>query len=247
MLIVQKFGGSSVADATKIIRAAEKLVNAAKEGYQVVGVVSAQGDLTDRLLEKVDAITPSPTERESDACVSAGEQISAALLAMAVEHLGYRAVSLTGWQAGIVTDSVHGNARIQVLASRRIQEELAAEKIVIVAGFQGVDDQGDITTLGRGGSDTTAVTLAAFLHADLCRIYTDVDGVYNADPRKDPNAKKYRTIGYADVLALCHGGAQVLHDRCVEAGQRYGVPIWVMSSFRDVPGTLVWDGPTQLF
>lgn len=246
MLIVEKFGGTSVADAQRISRAAQKMVEAAQKGNRVVGVVSAQGDLTDRLLEKIRSVTQTPSGRESDACVSAGEQISAALLAMAVQRLGHDAVSLTGWQAGICTDGVYGNARICKLEAQRIQRELEAGKIVIVAGFQGVDEEGNITTLGRGGSDTTAVTLAALLGADICRIYTDVDGVYDMDPRHYPQARKYAVISYDDVLALCGNGAQVLHGRCVEAGKHYGVPIWVLSSFRDVPGTLVSDGPTQL-
>lgn len=246
MLIVKKFGGTSVADAQRISRAAQKLVEAAQKGAQVVGVVSAQGDLTDRLLEKISAVTPVPTDRETDACVSAGEQISAALLAMAVQRLGWGAVSLTGWQAGLRTDSVHGNASILELTSQRIQQELLAGNIVIVAGFQGVDDAGNITTLGRGGSDTTAVTLAALLKADVCRIYTDVDGVYDKDPRLHQNARKYAVISYADMRRLCAEGAQVLHDKCVEVGEKYGVPIWVLSSFRNDPGTVVCQGPTQL-
>ena len=239
MLVVEKFGGSSVADATKIIRAAEKLVNAAKEGYQVVGVVSAQGDLTDRLLEKVDAITPSPTERESDACVSAGEQISAALVAMAVEEMGEAAVSLTGWQAGLVTDAQYGSARVRFLRGDRIRKELRRGKIVVVAGFQGIDRYENITTLGRGGSDTTAVALAALLNADRCIIYTDVDGVYDKDPRVHPDAVKYKHIGYDDMLDLCHGGAQVLHDRCVELAKECGIRIEVRSAFTEEAGTVV--------
>jgi len=246
MLIVKKFGGTSVADAQRISRAALKLVTAAEKGHRVVAVVSAQGDLTDRLLEKIRAVSTDPAHRESDACVSAGEQISAALLAMAVQRLGRDAVSLTGWQAGIRTDSAFGNARIQGLTSDRIERELASGRIVIVAGFQGVDKQEDITTLGRGGSDTTAVTLAALLKADDCRIYRDVDGVYDRDPRQDPAARRYATISYGDMLALCENGAQVLHDRCVEAGWRYKIPIRVLSAFRDGPGTLVWQGPTEL-
>ncbi len=242
MLIVEKFGGTSVADAGRIRRAAQKLVEAAQMGAQVVGVVSAQGDLTDRLLEKISQVTDTPTPREADACVSAGEQISAALLAMAVQGLGCPAVSLSGWQAGLLTDSVHQNARILHLTSDRIQKELAAGNIVIVAGFQGVDAKDNITTLGRGGSDTTAVTLAALLGADDCRIYTDVDGVYDKDPRKYADAVRLDTVSYADMLALCAGGAQVLHDRCVEVARQYRVPIWVLSSFRDGPGTLVTDG-----
>jgi aspartate kinase len=246
MLIVAKFGGTSVADAQRISRAAQKLVMESQKGHQVVGVVSAQGDLTDRLLEKIESVTSAPSGRESDACVSAGEQISAALVAMAVQRLGQDAVSLASWQMGLRTNGVHGNATILELDSDRITRELERGRIVVVAGFQGVDGENDITTLGRGGSDTTAVMLAAMLGADVCRIYTDVDGVYNKDPRKDPDAKKYGVISYEDVLALCQQGAQVLHDRCVEAGKQYHVPIWVLSSFRAVPGTLVYDGPTEL-
>lgn len=246
MLIVAKFGGTSVADAQRISRAAQKLVQEAQKGNQVVCVVSAQGDLTDRLLEKIESVTLAPSGRESDACVSAGEQISAALLAMAVERLDHPAVSLTGWQAGILTDSTHQNAHILRLGSDRIHRELSRGRIVIVAGFQGLDAWGNITTLGRGGSDTTAVALAAMLGAEDCRIYTDVDGVYDKDPRNFPDARKYATIGYEEMLALCAKGAQVLHDRCVEVGKKNRVPIRVLSAFRDEPGTLVWDGPTQL-
>ena len=246
MLIVAKFGGTSVADAQRISRAAQKLVQEAQKGHQVVGVVSAQGDLTDRLLEKIESVTSAPSGRESDACVSAGEQISAALVAMAVQRLDHDAVSLTGWQAGILTDSTHQNAHILRLGSDRIQRELSRGRIVIVAGFQGLDAWGNITTLGRGGSDTTAVALAAMLGADDCRIYTDVDGVYDQDPRRFPNARKYTTIDYDDMLALCAKGAQVLHDRCVAVGKQYRVPIRVLSSFQPGEGTLVSDGPTQL-
>ena len=246
MRMVAKFGGTSVANAQRIRWAAEKMVEQAQQGHQVICVVSAQGDLTDRLLEKIDAVTDTPLARESDACVSAGEQISAALVAMAVQQMGQDAVSLAGWQAGLHTDGIYGNARILALTSDRIERELFGGKVVIVAGFQGVDAAGNITTLGRGGSDTTAVTLAAMLAADECRIYTDVDGVYDKDPRKSPDAVKYAQISYDDMLALCACGAQVLHDRCVEVGKRYGVPFWVLSAFEDVPGTLVCDGPTEL-
>lgn len=247
MLIVEKFGGTSVADAQRISHAAQKLADEAQKGNQVVCVVSAQGDLTDRLLEKIQAVTPAPSGRESDACVSAGEQISAALMAMAVQRLGVEAVSLTGWQAGLRTDGVYQNARILRLESDRIRQELRKGKLVIVAGFQGVDEQENITTLGRGGSDTTAVALAALLGADDCRIYTDVDGVYDKNPRLYPHARKYAVVHYDDMLRLCAQGAQVLHDRCVELGKQYGVPIRVLSSFRSAPGTLVMDAPTELF
>lgn len=247
MLMVAKFGGTSVADAQRIRHAAKKLADAAQEGKQVVCVVSAQGDLTDRLLEKIRSVTPSPDGRESDACLSAGEQISAALLAMAVQQMGLPAISLTGWQIGLQTDGDHQNARILALTTDRIQKELADGKVVVVAGFQGVDEKEDITTLGRGGSDTTAVALAALLGAQDCRIYTDVDGVYDRDPRKFPDARKFSVISYGDMLDLCHSGAQVLHDRCVEMGQQYHVPIQVLSAFRSDGGTMVTEGPTELF
>jgi aspartate kinase len=239
MLIVQKFGGTSVADPERIRNAARLLVEAAQEGNQVVAVVSAQGDLTDRLLEKIDSITDHPSLRETDACVSAGENISAALVAMAVEAMGQSAISLSGWQAGLITDRTHGNARIRFLQGGRIRRELQAGKIVVVAGFQGVDSEKDITTLGRGGSDTTAVALAALLEADRCVIFTDVDGVYDKDPRKFPDAVKYEAVDYEQMLELCSRGAQVLHDRCVELARDHGIRIEVRSAFRDVPGTVV--------
>ena len=239
MLIVEKFGGTSVANALRIRNAAQKLVDAAREGHQVVAVVSAQGDLTDRLLEKIQAVTDRPSPRESDACVSAGENISAALVAMAVESMGYPAVSLSGWQAGLVTDQVYGNARIRHLRSDRIQRELNAGKIVVVAGFQGIDAEENVTTLGRGGSDTTAVALAAMLQADRCVIFTDVDGVYDRDPRKYPDAVKYAAIDYDAMLALCAQGAQVLHDRCVELAREHHIVLEVRSAFRELPGTFV--------
>ena len=245
MLIVEKFGGTSVANALRIRNAARRLVDTAKEGHRVVAVVSAQGDLTDRLLEKIQSVTQHPSARESDACVSAGENISAALVAMAVESMGYPAVSLSGWQAGITTDRVYGNARITQLTSDRISRELDAGKIVVVAGFQGIDGTGNITTLGRGGSDTTAVALAAFLRADRCVIFTDVDGVYDRDPRRYPEAVKYAAIDYDSMLALCAGGAQVLHDRCVELAKEKAITVEVCSAFRDTPGTLV--GPLGSF
>lgn len=239
MLIIEKFGGTSVADPERIRNAARHLVRAAQEGNQVVAVVSAQGDLTDRLLEKISSITDCPSARESDACVSAGENISAALIAMAVETMGYPAISLTGWQAGLVTDSAYGNARIRYLQGGRIRRELQTGKIVVVAGFQGVDGQKNITTLGRGGSDTTAVALAALLEADRCVIFTDVDGVYDKDPRKFPDAVKFEAIDYDEMLSLCHKGAQVLHDRCVELARDYGIRIEVRSAFVEDPGTTV--------
>lgn len=239
MLIVQKYGGTSVADAACIQNAARRLVDTARQGHQVVAVVSAQGDLTDRLLEKIDAVSPAPCAREADACVSSGEQISAALVAMAVQALGYDAVSLTGWQAGLVTDAQYGAARIRFLRGDRIKQELQRGKIVVVAGFQGIDRHENITTLGRGGSDTTAVALAALLNADRCVIYTDVDGVYNKDPRHHPDAVKYKHIGYDEMLALCRRGAQVLHDRCVELAKECSIRLEVRSAFSDEAGTVV--------
>lgn len=241
MLMVQKFGGTSVSDPQRIARVVSHLTGAARQGHKVVGVVSAQGDLTDRLVKKMMALSPLPPPRESDACLAAGEQISAALVAMAVEAAGFPAVSLTGWQAGLVTDDVHSDARIQMLQGRRIMDALEQGKIVIVAGFQGITPQGDITTLGRGGSDTTAVALAALLGADECLIYTDVDGVYDKDPRMFPDAVKYSRIGYDEMLQLCHRGAQVLHDRCVELAKKHRITIQVLSTFRDLPGTTVAD------
>ena len=239
MLIVQKYGGTSVADAERIRNAARSLVETARQGHQVVAVVSAQGDLTDRLLEKIASVTTAASPREADACVSAGEQISAALVAMAIEEQGIGAVSLTGWQAGLVTDTNYGEARIRFLRGERIRQELERGKIVVVAGFQGIDRRENITTLGRGGSDTTAVALAALLNADKCLIFTDVDGVYDKDPRKHTDAVKYRHIDYDEMLKLCNQGAQVLHDRCVELAKECGIRIEVRSAFLEEPGTIV--------
>ncbi len=239
MLIVQKYGGTSLADGEKIKAAARRAVALARKGNRVVIVVSAQGHTTDELIEAAKIINPGGSKREMDAYMAAGEQLSAALMAMAVETFDYPAVSLTGWQAGIWTDSVHANAQIRGLGDRRISRELEKGRIVVVAGFQGVNSAGDITTLGRGGSDTTAVALAAFLKADLCQIFTDVDGVYDRDPRKYPDAVKYDRISYADMLALIAKGAQVLHDRSVELAQKHGITVEVLSAFRNLPGTLV--------
>lgn len=239
MLIVQKFGGSSLADPARLRRAAQRAVHEAKQGNQVVVVVSAQGDTTNRLVSAVAAVTASPSLREMDAYLAAGEQMSASLMAMAVQQQGWPAVSLTGWQAGMVTDSNHGNARVRSLTGDRIRRELTEGKIVVVAGFQGMTHAGDITTLGRGGSDTSAVALAAFLQADHCRIYTDVDGVYDRDPRIFPDAKRYDVIGYEQMLRLARQGAQVLHDRAVELAMEQKVEIQVLSSFRPGPGTIV--------
>ena len=241
MLIVQKYGGTSVADTACIQRAARRLAETARQGHQVVAVVSAQGDLTDRLLAKIDDLDGGLGTRETDACLSAGEQISAALIAMALQQQNCPAVSLTGWQAGLVTDSHYGNARIRLLRGERIRKELEQGKVVVVAGYQGIDRAENITTLGRGGSDTTAVALTALLKAARCLIYTDVDGVYDKDPRKYPDAKKYTMIGYDDMLALCHQGAQVLHDRCVELAKQCHIWLEVRSAFSDEPGTIVGD------
>ena len=241
MLIVQKYGGSSLADAQRIQRAAQRVAALVREGHRLIVVVSAQGDTTDLLLQQVPKISADPSRRELDAYLSSGEQMSAALMALALEALGIPAVSLNGWQAGLMTDSVHGDARIRGLRGDRIHRELEIGNTVVVTGFQGVDAAGDITTLGRGGSDTTAVALAAFLRADRCMIYTDVDGVYDRDPRRFPDAVRYERIGYGPMLALARQGAQVLHDRCVELGQRYQVPIQVLSSFRPGEGTMVTD------
>lgn len=241
MRIVLKFGGTSLMDHERVLRAAARAAELAQQGAQVVVVVSAWGHTTDALLQQA---APFPeNRRERDALLAAGEQMSAALMAMALEALGCSAVSLTGWQAGVRTEERHGDARILGLRHDRIARELRAGRTVVVAGFQGVDDREDITTLGRGGSDTTAVALAAFLQAEGCRIYTDVDGVYDKDPRVYPDAVKYPRIGYDAMLALTRQGAQVLHDRSVELARMYGVKVRVLSSFRPGEGTLVADAP----
>ena len=241
MLIVQKYGGSSLADAERIHRAARRVAQQVNAGHRVVVVVSAQGDTTDLLLEQVAFVAANPSKRELDAYLCAGEQMSAALMTMALMAQGVPAVSLAGWQAGLMTDGVHGDARVQGLRGNRVRDELERGNTVVVTGFQGMDADGDITTLGRGGSDTTAVALAAFLGADRCMIYTDVDGVYDRDPRKCPDARRYDRIGYDAMLDLARQGAQVLHDRCVELAQRYQVPVQVLSSFRPGEGTMVMD------
>lgn len=238
-LIVKKFGGSSVADAEKVMNVAGRVVDSYKEGHSVVVVVSAQGDTTDDLIEKANEINPNHSKREMDMLLSTGEQISIALLAMAIEKLGYPVVSLTGWQLGMITDSNYGRARIKKIQAERIRKELDKKNIVVVAGFQGINRFGDITTLGRGGSDTSAVAIAASLHADLCEIYTDVDGVYTADPRIVPDAKKLNEITYDEMLELASLGANVLHNRSVELAKKYRVNLEVKSSFEKVPGTIV--------
>lgn len=239
MLIVQKYGGTSLADAQRIRSAAHRAAGLARQGNQVVVVVSAQGETTDLLIEKATQINQRGAAREMDAYLAAGEQMSAGLMAMAIGAMGYPAVSMTGWQAGISTDGVHGNARIVSVDTHRIRQELDGGKIVVVAGFQGLDPDGDITTLGRGGSDTTAVALAGYLHADKCQIFTDVDGVYDRDPRLYPDAVRFGRIGYEKMLGLIENGAQVLHDRSVELAREFGIPLEVLSAFTGEPGTIV--------
>ena len=239
-LIVQKFGGSSVADAEGMKRVAARIVATKRDGNQVVVVVSAMGDTTDELIDLANQITPMPKGRELDMLLTAGERISMALLAMAISNLGHEARSFTGSQAGVITDSAHGRARIIDVTPGRIQEALKEGAIAIVAGFQGISqDTKDITTLGRGGSDTTAVALAAALDADVCEIYTDVDGVFSADPRVVPTARKLKSVTYDEMLELAASGAKVLHLRCVEYARRYEMPIHVRSSFSTNEGTWV--------
>jgi aspartate kinase len=239
-LIVQKYGGSSVADAEGMKRVAARIVASKRDGNQVVVVVSAMGDTTDELIDLANQVTPIPNGRELDMLLTAGERISMALLAMAISSLGHEARSFTGSQAGVITDSSHGRARIIDVTPGRIQEALAEGAIAIVAGFQGISqDTKDITTLGRGGSDTTAVALAAALDADVCEIYTDVDGVFSADPRVVPTAQKLKSVTYEEMLELAASGAKVLHLRCVEYARRYDLPIHVRSSFSSNEGTWV--------
>jgi len=239
-LIVQKYGGSSVADAEGMKRVANRIVAAKRDGNQVVVVVSAMGDTTDELIDLAKQITPIPSGRELDMLLTAGERISMALLAMAITNLGHEARSFTGSQAGVITTSAHGRARIIDVTPGRIQEALKEGAIAIVAGFQGISqDTKDVTTLGRGGSDTTAVALAAALEADVCEIYTDVDGVFSADPRVVPTARKLKSVTYEEMLELAASGAKVLHLRCVEYARRYDLPIHVRSSFNTNEGTWV--------
>ena len=239
-LIVQKYGGSSVADAEGMKRVAARIIATKKDGNQVVVVVSAMGDTTDELIDLAKAITPIPTGRELDMLLTAGERISMSLLAMAISNLGHEARSFTGSQAGVITDSSHGRARIIDVTPGRIQSALDEGAIAIVAGFQGISqDTKDVTTLGRGGSDTTAVALAAALDADVCEIYTDVDGIFSADPRTVPSARKLKTVTYEEMLELAAAGAKVLHLRCVEYARRYNMPIHVRSSFSPNEGTWV--------
>lgn len=238
-LIVQKFGGSSVRDAERVMNVANRIVETYKNGNSVVVVVSAQGDTTDDLIEKAKEINPNASKREMDMLLSTGEQISISLLAMAIQKLGYPVVSLTGWQIGMKTDSNYGSARISKIDAERLHKEIDSNHIVIVAGFQGINKYDDITTLGRGGSDTSAVAIAAALRADMCEIYTDVDGVYTADPRIVPTAKKLDSISYDEMLELASLGANVLHNRSVEMAKKYNINLTVRSSLNKNEGTVV--------
>ena len=238
-LIVQKFGGSSVKDAEHLRNVADIVTGTYKNGNDVVVVVSAQGDTTDDLIDKAKEINRNPSKREMDQLLTAGEQISASLLAMTIEDLGYPVVSLLGWQAGFSTSTAYGSARIKRVNPERIKAELSKRNIVVVTGFQGVNKYDDMTTLGRGGSDTSAVAIAASMHADLCQIYTDVDGVYTADPRKIPAARKLDVISYDEMLELATLGAQVLNNRSVEMAKKYHIELEVLSSLTRAKGTIV--------
>ena len=243
-IVVQKYGGSSLADADAIKRVARRIVEVKKSGHDVVVAVSAMGDSTDDLLDLATGVSPLPPAREMDMLLTAGERISMALVAMAISDLGLTARSFTGSQAGVITDSVHGKAKIIDVTPGRITQAIGEGHIVIVAGFQGVSaDTKEITTLGRGGTDTTAVALAAALEADVCEIYTDVDGVFTADPRIVPSARKLDQVSYEEMLELAACGAKILHLRCVEYGRRYGIPIHVRSSFSQLEGTWVTNDP----
>ena len=245
-LIVQKFGGSSVADAERIFRVAKIITDTYQAGNQVCVVLSAQGDTTDDLIEKAQEINPDASRREMDMLLACGEQMSIALMAIAIEKLGFPVVSLCGWQVGMNTDTNHSGARIKKVECDRVRDELDQKRIVLVAGFQGVDRHGDVTTLGRGGSDTTAVALAVALGADLCQIYTDVDGVYTCDPRVAPEAHKLDEITYDEMLELASMGAQVLHNRSVELAKSYNVRLEVLSSFTGNPGTIVKEAAKKV-
>lgn len=238
-LIVQKFGGSSVANAERVMNVARIVTETYKQGNDVIVVVSAQGDTTDDLIAKANEINPKAAKREMDQLLTAGEQISISLLAMAIEKLGFPVISLLGWQAGFNTNSIYTSARIKNIKPNRLQAEIAKRNIVVVAGFQGINRYDDLTTLGRGGSDTSAVAIAAALKADKCQIFTDVEGVYTADPRKVKNAKKLKEITYDEMLELATLGAQVLNNRSVEMAKKYGVELEVLSSLNPVPGTIV--------
>lgn len=239
MLIVKKFGGTSVANKACMLHVASRCIKEYEKGHDVVVVLSAMGDMTDELLAKAKEISVNPSPRELDMLFTIGEQMSVALMAMALESLGVPAVSLNAFQAGIHTTAEHGDAAVTSIETKRIREELAQKKIVLVTGFQGINENADYTTLGRGGSDTTAVALAVALQADACEIYTDVDGVYTADPRKVPTAKKLDEISYDDMLHMALNGAQVLHSRCVELAKKFKIPLVVRSSMDEREGTVV--------
>jgi aspartate kinase len=241
-ILVQKYGGSSLATAERIRAVAQRIVASRDGGRPIVVVVSAMGDTTDDLIELACQLADEPDTRELDLLLSTGETISCTLMAMTLRHMGYDAISLTGAQAGIRTDTSYSRARIVAVDPSRVHRELAAGRIVVVAGFQGMTDEFDVTTLGRGGSDTTAVAIAAILKADLCEIYTDVEGVFSADPRVEPKARKIDQISYEEMLELAQQGAKVMHPRAVELGSVYGVPILVRSSFSDAAGTLIHGG-----
>lgn len=242
-LIVQKFGGSSVADKDRVMNVASIVADTYKKGNDVVVVVSAQGDTTDDLIAKYKEIDENASDREKDMLLAAGEQISISLLAMALHKLGCPAISLLGWQAGFATSSAHTRARIKKVDTTRLKAEIAKKQIVVVAGFQGLNKYDDVTTLGRGGSDTSAVAIAAAMHADLCQIYTDVEGVYTADPRKIPEAIKLPEISYDEMLELASLGAQVLNNRSVELAKKFGIELEVLSSLTHKPGTIVKEKP----
>lgn len=243
--IVLKFGGSSVADNLRLNVVANKIIDLYNEGNNVVVVVSAQGKTTDSLIKEAKELSNIPNDRELDVLLSTGEQVSMSKLAILLQRLGYDTISLTGWQAGIYTSEVNQNAKIESIDLTRIQEELEKRRIVIVAGFQGINKNADITTLGRGGSDTTAVAIAAALNAKHCYIFSDVDGVYTTDPNKITVAKKLETLSYEEMLEVANEGARVLHNRCIEVGQKYHIPIITKSTFNNKPGTAIEDATME--
>ena len=240
-IVVLKFGGSSVADNLKLNVVAKKIIDFYNENNKVVVVVSAQGKTTDELIKQAKELSDLPEDREMDVLLSTGEQISMSKLAILLNKLGYNAVSLTGWQAGIYTNNLNQNAKIENIDTSRIEKELGENKIVVIAGFQGINENNDITTFGRGGSDTTAVAIAAALNAKHCYIFSDVDGVYTTDPNKISIAKKLETLSYEEMLEIANEGAKVLHNRCIEVGEKYHVPIITKSTFNNKPGTLLQD------
>lgn len=240
-IIVLKFGGSSVADNLKLNIVAKKIIDFYNENKKIVVVVSAQGKTTDELIKQAKELSNLPDDREMDVLLSTGEQVSMSKLAILLNRLGYPTISLTGWQAGIYTNPLNQNAKIENIDVSRIEKELQEDKIVVIAGFQGINENGDITTLGRGGSDTTAVALASALKAKHCYIFSDVDGVYTTDPNKIAIAKKLETLSYEEMLEIANEGAKVLHNRCIEVGQKYHVPIITKSTFNNKPGTLLQD------